>query len=96
MAIPANQSSLGLRVQVKSALEPRDFSPDSLAHRKPAVKGKVCDWDVGHGLCFLIQHEDSTFGWYDFDELDAVDERGVVVEKVPCRTRYTRLLERDR
>jgi hypothetical protein len=60
---------IGTRVKVAESLSRRDFTPEAVAERVPGARGRIVDYSDGHGLCYSVQHEDGTSGYYDPDEL---------------------------
>lgn len=54
---------------VRPEKESTDWRPEVLKDRRWGVSGKVVDRVTGHGLCFKVEHEDGTTGWYERREL---------------------------
>jgi hypothetical protein len=63
----------GTRVRTADKLEPRDYTLEGQAERKPGSYGTVIRHSDCHGLCFEVRHDDGRSGYYDPDELTELD-----------------------
>lgn len=64
---------VGARVKTTSPYKEKEngWDPNALVHRRWGVVGKVLRVSDAHGLCYHVQHEDGSSGWYDPNELGA-------------------------
>ncbi len=54
-----------------------EWTDEAWNERKWGAKGTVLTHHDSHGLCYEVQHEDETVGYYDPSELEVVTEDGV-------------------
>lgn len=50
-----------------------EWTAEALSARRWGVRGRVIRHHDGHGLCYEVQHEDKSIGYYDPSELHVVD-----------------------
>jgi hypothetical protein len=59
---------------VKPEVESKDWVGEVLASRKWDVTGKVVKKNDEHGLCYGVRHDDGSAGWYEFRELEIMED----------------------
>ncbi len=66
--------SAGTRVQTtqENPALIKEWSEEARAARKWGVKGIITEHHDGHGLYYVIQHEDLTYGCYDPSEIEVL------------------------
>lgn len=68
---------------VKTTLENmqmnKEWTNEARARRKWGIKGKVVDHHDSHGLCYVVLHEDGSYGAYDPSELEVIPEDMIVL-----------------
>lgn len=52
----------------------KDWDKKALASRRFGVVGTIIHESNSHGLCFKVEHEDGSIGYYDPWELDSIPE----------------------
>lgn len=66
---------VGRRVKtIRSATPDSTWSEEVRQSRKWGVFGYVKDLSNAHGLCYKVEHEDGTCGWYDPEEFNLADD----------------------
>ena len=51
----------------------KEWTEEGWASRQWGVTGKVLTHHDSHGLCYEVQHEDQSVGYYDPSELEVID-----------------------
>lgn len=60
----------GQRVRTAEDQGSSDWTSEAVEDRKWGVVGRIVDHSNSHGLCYKVEHEDGTTGWYEPGELD--------------------------
>lgn len=69
MSEDSSKVHYGKKVRVSAQLDARDYTPIGIQKRRPGATGIIVAHSDSHGLCFEVDHEDGSSGWYDPDEL---------------------------
>lgn len=64
--------SLGTLVKTIEDAGDDDWTEEALANRKWGVGGRVIGYSDSHGLCYEVEHEDGTVGWYNPSEIEVI------------------------
>lgn len=69
--------SAGTRVVTTQATTSEaEWQEEARVQRKWGIRGTVSSHSDSHGLCYLVNHEDGTSGWYEPSEFEILETAG--------------------